>query len=178
VLSALGALTLADEWPALRRRPGLARGLWGWFWAVNAVLLALYTANYSKRSRVEPLSFLRARGDARAVLVETSEPEGAFVPRFYLGGDTRVYALPAGRSVGDLRAELSLPGAPAPTYAVLTGERDLAARLERLRPLCPRLDPLARFTPGLVDRLLHWLNPRHNVNLVATAYRCDPGGPP
>lgn len=173
VLCALGACALAEESPAWRRRPWLARGLWAWFWAANVLLLGLYTAHYSKRSRVEPLGFLRARGDARAVLVETVEPEGAFVPRFYLGSGTPVYALPATRSVAELRAELSAPGAPAPTYAVLTGERDLSARLERLRPICPRLAPLARFEPDLVDRLLHRLNPRHNVNLVAEVYRCD-----
>lgn len=171
ILGALGALELSREVPLLRDRPRLVRGLWGWFWAVNCLLLLLYTANYSKRTRVEPLSFLHDAGDARGVIIETSERSAAYIPRYYLGDGAQVFTLPAQRSVEDLQAELASTGA-TPDYVVVTGEPDLDARLARLEPVCPRLDPVRTFRPGVVDWLLHRMNPRHNVNLTARLYRC------
>jgi hypothetical protein len=32
---------------------------------------------------------------------------------------------------------------------------------------------VATFEPGIVDRVLHRLNPRHNVNLTARVYRVE-----
>lgn len=176
ILGAVGAMELSREATFLRERPRLVRGLWGWFWAVNVLLLALYTANYSKRTRVEPLSWLREAGDARAVVVETSEPAAAYVPRFYLGDAVPVFTLPAARTVQSLESELGAAGGPAPSYVVMTGERDLDARLARLKGLCPAPDPVRTFRPGVVDWLLHRMNPRHNVNLTARVYRCVGGG--
>jgi hypothetical protein len=167
----LGALELLDESPGWRRRPRLGRAAWGWFWAVNVLLLALYTANYSKRTRVEPLSFLRGRADLRGVVLETSEARPPFVPRFYLGRPVPVVEAPASKPVEAVQAEIAAAGA-APNYLVMTGATALEARLARLRPVCRAPQPVETFRPGLVDWLLHRLNPRHNVNLVARVYRC------
>jgi len=175
ILGAIGAAELAQEVRFLRERPRLVRGIWAWFWAANTLLLVLYTTNYSKRTRVEPLSFLRATGEARSVLVETSEPRAPYVPRFYLGSEVPVATLPATRTIEDLRAELIASGAPRPSHVVATGEPGLAARLERLRPICPAPRLLETFRPGVVDWLLHRANPRHNVNLTARVYRCEGG---
>jgi hypothetical protein len=173
VLAAIGAGELAKGVRALARRPRLVRGLWIWFWLANTVLLAVYTTNYSKRSRVAPLSWLHAQADVRGVVLETVEGSAPFVPLFYLAKTVPVYALPGSRSVEELRAEIEASPGTAPNYVVLTGEANLDARLERLRPVFPRLTPVASFDPGLVDRLLHRLNPRRNVNLAARVYRSE-----
>jgi hypothetical protein len=173
VLAAIGAGELARDVRALARRPRLVRGLWVWFWVANTIALTVYTTNYSKRSRVAPLSWLHAQADLRGVVLETVEGRAPFVPLFYLGKPVPVYPLPRSRSVDELRAEIAAaPGAP-PNYVVLTGEADLDARLERLRPVFPRLTPVASFQPGVVDRILHRLNPRRNVNLPAHVYRSE-----
>lgn len=177
ILGALGAAELAERSPWLGGRPRLVRGLWGWFWALNTVALLLYTANYSKRTRVEPLSFLREAGDARSVVVETSEPMAPYVPRFYLGDAIPVRTLPASRTVDDLRAELAAEGGAGPDYVVMTGEPGLDARLARIEPVCPSPRLVRTFVPGVIDWLLHRANPRHNVNLTARVYRCAPPAP-
>jgi hypothetical protein len=87
-----------------------------------------------------------------------------------------VLTLPAARSVDDLLSELSGPLSPPPNYVVMTGEPGLEARLARLAPVCSSLEPVRTFRPGMVDWLLHRLNPRHNVNLTARIYRCGRGG--
>jgi hypothetical protein len=171
VLAAIGAGELAERLRPLARRPRLVRGLWAWFWIANAVLLAAYTTNYSKRTRVAPLSFLHRQEDVRAVVLETSEATAPYVPLFYLGKPVPVFHLPRAKSVDALRAELQ--GAPVPNYVVLTGERDLEERLERLRPVFPRLRRVASFGPGVVDWILQRTNPRRNVNLTAHVYRAE-----
>jgi hypothetical protein len=60
-----------------------------------------------------------------------------------------------------------------PNYVVLTGDPALDTRLERVQSLFPRLVHVATFEPGIVDRVLHRLNPRHNVNLTARVYRVE-----
>jgi hypothetical protein len=172
VLAAVGARDLAERFRPLAARPRLVRGLWAWFWIANAIGLAAYTTNYSKRTRVAPLSFLHARADVQAVVLETSEARAPFVPLFYLGAHTPAFHLPKTRSVEELSAELAASGA-RPNYVVMTGDAELDARLDRLRPLFPRLTKVASFGPGAVDWLLHRMNPRRNVNLTAHVYRVE-----
>lgn len=174
ILAGLGAQELREEGPAWLRRPGLWRASWGWFWGVNLLLLALYTTSPSKRTRVEPLSFLRGRPDLAGVVLETVEQQAPWVPTFYLGRDVPVHHLPAGRAVDDLVRELAAGSGPPPNYLVLTGEARLAERQARLAGQFPRLTLLATFSPGAVDWLLWRLNPRRNVNLVARVYRIEP----
>lgn len=172
VLAVVGAKELAERFRPLVQRPRLVRGLWAWFWIANAVLLAAYTTSYSKRTRVAPLSYLHRQADVAAVVLETSEADAPYVPIFYLGKPLPVFHLPRGKSVEALRAELEGSGA-RPNYVVMTGEKDLDARLERLRPVFPRLARVSSFGPGAVDWLLHRMNPRRNVNLTAHVYRAE-----
>jgi hypothetical protein len=173
VLAAIGVGELATRVTAFAARPRLVRGLWTWFWIANAILLAVYTANYSKRTRIAPLSWLHAQADVRGVVLETTETRAPFVPLFYLGKAVPVYALPRSRSVDALRAEIDAAAGAPPNYVVLTGEADLDARIRRLETAFPRLTPVAHFDPGVVDWLLHRMNPRHNVNLTARVYRSE-----
>jgi hypothetical protein len=170
ILAAIGAHELTVRLRALAARPRLTRGLWAWFWVANTLLLVAYTTNYSKRSRVAPLSWLHDQPDVRGVVLETSEARPPYIPLFYLGKPVPVFELPQGKSVDALRVEL---GTARPNYVVLTGPRDLDARVARLRPLFPRLDRVASFSPGVVDWLLHRMNPRHNVNFTAYVYRAQ-----
>jgi hypothetical protein len=176
VLCVVGARALEGAPGFWGRHPRVVRGLWRWFWVANAVLLALYTTNYSKRTRVEPLSYLYGVHDARGVVVETSEASAPFVPTFYLGRPLPVLLLPARKGIDAFREELA--AAPQrPNYVVLLGEPRLEARLERLRAVFPRLVPVATFEPSFIDGVAHRLNPRHNVNLTAYLYRSEEPGP-
>jgi hypothetical protein len=171
VLCAIGAQALAAESPWLLRHRRVVRGLWTWFWAVNGLLLALFTTYYPKASRVEPLSFLHHQADVRGVVVATGEREPPLVPSFYLGKPVPVTLWPAGGTVEGLAAQLRGGGAASPNYLVLSGDAGREERLAALRPLFPRLALLATFPPSPLDWLLWRLNPRFNVNLTARVYR-------
>ena len=171
VLGAVGAASLPEAWAAFRRLPRAWRGLWVWFWAVNLVLLALFTTDFSKRALVTPLAFLRARGDVRALLVDKSQGGPPYVPRFYLGRRAPVVLIVPGTAPPDL--EEALASGPRPNYAIIEGDEDLEGRQARLRALFPRLELLDVFEPSLVDRLLTRMNPRYVVNLTARVYRVE-----
>jgi hypothetical protein len=171
VLGSVGAASLPEAWAVLRRHPRVWRGLWGWFWAVNLSLLVLFTVNFPKRALVAPLSFLHGRGDVRALLVDKSQGGPPYVPRFYLGRPVPVILLEPGTTPDQLEAALAR--GPRPNYVVIEGDQDLELREARLRRLFPRLELLASFEPGLVDRLLRRMNPRFNVNLNARVYRAE-----
>jgi 4-amino-4-deoxy-L-arabinose transferase-like glycosyltransferase len=170
LLCSVGWQRFAERSPFWARRPRLLQGLWTWFWAVNAALLVLYTANYSKNTRVESLSFLRGCPDLRGLVWETCEASVTQPPLFYLHRDVPVYALWAGKTMEALRADIPT-GSPGPSHAVLMGTADLQARLRGLETLLPGLTLERTVTPSAYDRLLHWLNPKHNVNLTAYVYR-------
>jgi len=171
VLAAVGCLDpeLAPRFLSRHRR--LTAGLWRWFAAANALLLAVFTATYSKRSRVESLSYLHGQADVRGLVWETSEGEVAPPPLFYLGKDVPVYLAWDGKPAEALRAEIAASGRPPPNRAVLTGTRDLDARVRRLSSVLGELTLERTVAPSFYDDLLHRMNPRHNVNLTAFVYR-------
>jgi hypothetical protein len=170
LLGAAGWQQFAERSPFWASRRRLLRGLWAWFWAVNAALLVLYTSNYSKKTRVESLSVLRGCPDLRGLVWETGEASVTRPPLFYLRRDVPLYALPGGKTPEALRAEISA-GPARPSHAVLMGTPDLEARLRRLETLLPGLTLERTVTPSVYDRLLYRLNPRQNVNLTAYVYR-------
>jgi hypothetical protein len=171
VLGVLGFEDLAGRSAFWQRHLRLLRGLWAWFWTVNGLLLLLLTTTYSKKTRVETLSYLHDRPDVRGVVIETSEPKPTQPPLFYLGRDVPVYQLPATKGLEALGAEIASSQRGRPNYLVLMGATNVEARVLRLAPLFPDLALERMVAPSLYDRLLHRLNPRHNVNLTAYVYR-------
>jgi hypothetical protein len=155
-------------WTGHRR---LSRWVWGVAWALNLVALPVLSTTYSKKTRVETLTWLRARPDLAGVVIESSEGSVQSPPLFYLGRPVAVYTLPASKSVDALGAELAAAPGPRPNYVVLMGQKGIEERRARLAALFPGMVLEARVVPSLVDQVAHRLNPKHNVNLTADVYR-------
>lgn len=138
---------------------------WGWFWVVNTLLLTLFTFSYSKRSRVESLSYLHGRDGADRVAVITIP--GIFVPSFYLGHEIKTITVLTDTTSGswnDLRSF-------APTHVVFYDITSRDVLLQRVNDLIPgHLTQLVEVEPGLLDATLHWLNPRGNKNETSIVY--------
>jgi hypothetical protein len=149
----------------------VSRWVWGWFWAVNLVALVLLSTTYSKKTRVESLSYLRARPDVHGIVFETSEQTIQTPPLFYLGRQVPTYPLPSARSVASLQVEIDGAGSARPNYVVFMGQDQIQQRVARVSQLFPNLAFETRITPSPIDRLAHFLNPRHNVNLACDIYR-------
>lgn len=146
-------------------RGRLYRGMWWYFWTVNAALLVVVTFSVSKKDRVAPLLYVYRRHDATGVLVaQFNQTFG--VPMYYLGKPTpsvtvlerREEAPETARQVPNINYVILYSDTPDPDRALL------AQALHR------NLTYLTTITPSLSDRLAHAINPRHNKARTAVIY--------
>ncbi|HUI93235.1 MAG TPA: glycosyltransferase family 39 protein [Chitinivibrionales bacterium] len=150
----------------------LMRGLWAWFWFVNTLLLLLATFTYSKKSRVETLSFLSREPGLRAVLIETTDAAAPQMPLFYLGrNQVPLYYVTATAGVDSLRPQIESRGGIMPNRVVFLTKNNLDKRVKRLEPLLPGLSYETTVSPSIADALLYFLNPKHNVNQTSVIYK-------
>jgi hypothetical protein len=149
------------------------RGLWWWFWAVNTVLLCVVSTTYSKKSRVETLTYLSHKNDVRGIVIETQDNSPPLAPLFYLTKAVPVYYLPSSKKIETLKVEIDSIGKPAPNYAVFLSQGNIQKRVARLDSLMHGLRFEYTITPSFIDGLLYMMNPRHNVNQSSSIYKCE-----
>ena len=145
-------------------RQRLFRGLWGWFWIVNTLLLGLATLTYSKRARVETLTYLSKQPAVRSLLVDCADASLPALPLFYLGKELPIFYLHPLQSVADLQAEIALARSPTPTHVIFLGNNNLAERSRRLQAWLPKLKREQTITASYIDQCLYSLNPKYNFN--------------
>jgi hypothetical protein len=167
-------------WREVERRAGFwirhsraLRGLWWWFWAVNTVLLCVVSTTYSKKSRVETLTYLSHKNDVRGIVIETQDNSPPLAPLFYLTKAAPVYYLPSSKKIETLKVEIDSIGKPAPNYAVFLSQGNIQKRVARLDSLMHGLRFEYTITPSFIDGLLYMMNPRHNVNQSSSIYKCE-----
>jgi hypothetical protein len=151
-------------------RPGLWRGTLRFTWGLNILLLVVLCFSYSKRSRVEAMYALREQRPLRGILVEDSiEGEAPMPPLFYLC-QWDMPVIPWTGSPGDLPSLLATWGDDGqPDIVLFIGEEDLKDRMDKVQKALGPLTVLGLAKPGLLDRVVHWLNPvnRNETILIA-----------
>ena len=139
-------------------------------WTLNTLLLLVLTFSYSKRSRVEAMWGLRNEAGIRALLIEdTVEGEAPMPPLFYLG-QWDVWVDSWTDPTADLQGRLAqFPPERSPNVVLFIGKEQLPERLARLERVIGPLDILFEAEPGLVDRVVHWLNPVNRNETIVVA---------
>ncbi len=129
-------------------------------WSLNAILLVVLCTAYSKRSRVEAMYMLRAERPVHGIIIEdTFEGEAPMPPLFYLG-EWDVQVLSLNDPGTDITLALhGLASEDLPTVVLFFGVEDLPARMGRIMNTVGKLEVVGVAEPGLVDRVVHWLNP-------------------
>jgi hypothetical protein len=148
-------------WLAARIAPAY-RGMWWYFWIVNAALLVVVTFSFAKKDRVEPLLVVYRRHDATGVLVAQYN-QTFHVPDYYLGRPRPPLV------VVTKVDEVSAPTVPI-NYVILYSDTPEADRVFLAGALHRNLTLLTVITPSLADRLAHAINPRHNKARTAVIY--------
>jgi 4-amino-4-deoxy-L-arabinose transferase-like glycosyltransferase len=186
VLCAVGYEQVLKLLAWTRSRPRVLKGLMGWFWAINTVLLVLFTTHYSKRTRIETLRFLASAPNVRAVLIGGGRFGVPDMPMFYARSQMRsqmrspllLYIYTADDSTQTQRVRTELAAAtPAqqPNYAVLLGDDRLYEREHEAAELThTRLRLVQTVLPSLLDDVLYRLNPAGNINQTAYIYALEP----
>ena len=165
ILPGLFILIVAGlPWLASQLAPSAYRGMWWYFWTVNAALLVIVTFSFSKKDRVEPLLIVYRRHDATGVLVAQYN-QSFSVPEYYLGRPRPALAVvERGQDV-----ESSTRGLPI-NYVIVYSDTPEADRVSLAGALHRNLTFLTVIQPSLTDRLAHAINPRHNRAHTAVIY--------
>jgi len=159
-----------------RDRPRFWRGTLVFAWTVNTILLMALCVSYSKRSRVEALYSLRDQRPLQGLLIEdTAEGEAPMPPLFYLGqwDPTIIPWTDKSADLGTYLQDLT-PG-QQPDVVLFIGEEDLDVRMLRTEQAMGHLRIIGRTEPGVLDRIVHWLNPvnRNETIVIARVERAQ-----
>lgn len=146
-------------------------GLWKWFWVLNIILLLVASTTYSKRARVELMKYFYGRNDVSAILLETSDSGIPHLPTFYMDNEVPMYMMTRYAEVDSIKKELEK--GVKPNYLVMMNNKRMEERFGRLDQLFPQREKVAVIAPSLMDQLLYFLNPRHNVNQQCIIYKVN-----
>ncbi len=151
----------------------LLRGFWLFFWIVNIALLIPVTMVYSKRARVEAMTYLSKYKDVKYILVADADNNPELFPRFYLGQWPGIYDTFVGNENSMtmlMRIAAKNPTKKHPRFIFFTGSKLKPETIIQARKSFPFLVYETTIEPGVVDKVMHWLNPI-NVSRKVFIYR-------
>ncbi len=140
---------------------------WIAFWIINLILLIPVSTAYSKRSRVEAMAYLMNYPGIKVVLAEDSNRSSAqMLPRYY-SGQWMQALYKSNKEVRSYMAD-SLPcQVKDASFVLFYSDENLQARVDSMKMEIPLLVYEKTFNPGLIDDVMHRLNP---VNRNETIY--------
>ena len=173
VISGTVGMFLIYEKYKARFNPKLVRFSKTFVITLNVILLPVLSTSYSKRHRVEAMTYLYHKNDSSNFFVEDSNKENDFLmpPLFYYGKWISVCGINKTFTADSALAYYKkLPPAMKPTYVVFWQAENINARVDSLKKRFPTLSYETTIEPSLIDKTLFFLNPL-NDNQTAFIYR-------
>jgi 4-amino-4-deoxy-L-arabinose transferase-like glycosyltransferase len=142
-------------------------GVWIFFWVLNLILLIPVSTAYSKRSRVEAMVYLANYPGIKVILAEDSNKSSAqMLPRYYSGQWMQALY----KSETEVKSYMadSIPcKVKDASFVLFYSDENLQARVDTMKKEIPSLVYEKTFNPGMIDEVMHRLNP---VNRNETIY--------
>lgn len=153
-------------------RKGLLRGFWIFFWVLNLAIMIPLTMVYSKRARVETMVYLSKYKDIKYLLVADADNNPELFPRFYLRQWPGIYDTYIGNENSMTMIERVSRDVEKnhPRFILFTGSELKPETIIQARKSFPFLVYETTIEPGLVDKVMHRLNPI-NVSRKVFIYR-------
>ncbi len=149
----------------------LIRGSWIFFWIMNLILLLPVSTMYSKKARVESMTYLAKYKNITSILLEDSnENFTRMVPMFYLGQWIRYYEVTNEKPVSELPDYVFNDVNFEPRFILFYETKNIQQRVDTMKKYFPDIVYETTIYPGLVDKILYWLNPI-NANQTIVIYR-------
>jgi hypothetical protein len=143
---------------------------WVFFWLIKIILLVPVTVMYSKKARVEAMTYLsRYPGITLLLNEDANHGDAKMLPRFYLGQWPKIIGITNKRPVDSLMKE-AFADTLQPDFVLFAEETKLGSRVSRMQNYFPKLEFEAVIKPGWIDAMLYRLNP-HNTNQTLYIYR-------
>jgi len=142
--------------------------------SLNIVLLAVLSTSYSKRHRVEAMTYLYSKhDDTEMFFVEDSNKQDDFLmpALFYYGKWFSVYGINKTRTPDSaLVYYKALEKSKKPKYIIFWQAENIKARVDSIKKRFPNLKYETTIEPSLIDKTLFFLNPL-NDNQTAFIYK-------
>jgi len=145
------------------------RASWIFFWIINLILLIPVSTMYSKKARVEAMVYLSQYDDLKYFLVDDVNKSILRAPPvFYLENWAHYTAV---MEYDDLDAFKDQPKwknpAKQPGFILFMESKNIESRVAFMSSVFPGLTFETLIEPGIMDRVLHWLNPiNDNQNII------------
>jgi hypothetical protein len=144
---------------------------WVIFWIINIILLLPFSVMYSKKARVEAMAYLSKFDDVKRILVEnTFNNKIPMSPTFYAGQRILEYTVTKDNPVVNLPEIAKINRDYQPRFFLFLEPERLEARISEVQNVFPEMVYDTTIYPGLIDKILYWLNPR-NENQTIVIYR-------
>lgn len=170
MLGMIGWHEFQDKSSFWAKRKKLLNGLWIFFWIINTIPLLFISVSYSKRDRVESMTYLMHKGDVTTFVVEAGNRDDFIMPPlFYLKKwPVAVYSLTKKLGFDSLNYCVDMnPKELEPNYVIFNEDVDIQQRISNFDKYYAEIKPEVVIQQGMLDRLLHFLNP---VNKSQTCY--------
>jgi hypothetical protein len=147
------------------------KSCWIFFWSINIILLLVVSTAYSKRNRVEAMTFLAAKNDvANLIIDDKNRDDFQLSPRFYLQKWVQEFGVSQQTNVDDLcKTLLQVPFNQRPNYIVFYQTENLETR-KAVYEKYFRLQYETIVQPSFIDDVMYRLNP-NNVNCTTYIYK-------
>jgi hypothetical protein len=175
---------------------------WNFLWLINAVAALALAFTYSKKDRIEPLSYLERTAEVKSLIVESASTNIKEVPAYYLGKNAAnyeelfwkftgkeelvrnkgykddnyrvIFEKSKNESIETLKCEIDYVE-KVPSHVIMIREDNLEERQLALGTLFPDRKMVFEkaITPSFFDKLLHVLNPRVHKDETAFVFRLE-----
>jgi hypothetical protein len=160
VMGSVGWSEFAERSKFWIRNRRLSSVAWGFFWVLNTILLLFFTFTYSKRARVEAMTFLSKYDNIRAITVLDNANDPEMMPKFYLNQWPASHnEYPGDHSVDSILNEAVKPVNIAPRFILFTSDVSIQPMVIKARRYFPGIVYETTIEPGYMDQIVHWLNP-------------------
>jgi hypothetical protein len=144
---------------------------WTLFWVLNIIALLPFSVMYSKKARVEAMSYLSGFENVNRILTEnTVSNKIPMCPAFYAGQKIYDYQVTNDTPLSSLPEKVKTIREYQPRFFLFYEPDNLEKRVAAVQQDFPNMTYETTIEPGLVDKILYRLNPR-NDNQTIIIYR-------
>jgi len=170
IIGIVGWYQILENNASIARQKNFIRFSWIFFWVLNIIALAAVTTMYSKKARAEAMTYLSRYENVNSILLEnTNAGSSDIIPKFYLGQWVNVYDINQNFPADSLPPE-AFTAEAEPRFFLFYRDQRLKERVKNLKVYYPEMVYETKSVPGMVDLIIHWLNPR-NRNETIYIYR-------
>jgi len=134
---------------------------WVFFWVINFIVMLPVTMMYSKKARVESMTYMAKYGDINNFIIEDiNQTVLRFPPQFYLQNWYNYQTLMEDDNFNDFaERNTSMDIADQPGFILFYQPDKIDERVENMKTIYPELVFETIIEPGFMDKIMYWLNP-------------------